>query len=128
MRMTTSRVDLKLVSAVARDLGIKKPLRIVSHAGPFKRECSCPDPTHKGRVFDGFHTVIDGTHEITVNVQLNPVRLTEVLAHELHHALTYELGRNARHDNGIPYRENPHEVEAEAFAARFIKSGLLLAA
>jgi Zn-dependent peptidase ImmA (M78 family) len=116
-----------MVGAVARDLGIEKPLRIVSHVGAFTKPCNCPDPTHKDRSFDGFHTVIDGTHEITVNIRLNPVRLTEVLAHELRHAAQWETGQRARHDNTRPYKDDLREKDADVYAISLIRSGLLLA-
>lgn len=124
---TFARVDLKKVAALAADLGIEQPLRIISHLGPFTKSCNCPDPTHKGRSFDGFHTVIDGTHEITVNVKRSPADVTRTLAHELKHAASAERGERTRHDNSIPYRQNPHEVDADKFASRFVGSGLRLA-
>jgi hypothetical protein len=117
------RLDLDAIRELVRELGISRPLNFTLRQGAFVKKCSCPDPTHKGRRFIGFHTVRDGEHRIEVDVTRSPREVTHTIAHELAHAAQWERGEQQRHDNTLAYRANPREADADAFAASIVQRG-----
>ena len=116
-------LDPDAIRQLVRELGISRPLNITARRGPFVKKCSCPDPTHTGRRFIGFHTVRDGEHRIEVDVTRSREDVTYTLAHELAHAAQWERGEQQRHDNTLVYRANPREADADAFAASVVQRG-----
>lgn len=119
-------LDLDAVRELIAELGLTLPLNFVLRDGPFVEKCSCPDPTHKGRTFVGFHSVRDGEHRIEVDATKSRARVNEILLHEIGHAVQWEQGQREAHDNSLPYREDPRELDAASFAADALRRGVRL--